>query len=713
MLAQVGRKFSRSSNSHTIEVGSTSYVSADNVITVSATNQNPITIAVTNSVDRKSATFDSRVGGQVQHGITTQGESVDSERHGHRIAYMNTKNGFFSFYSFIVRWADYEPNAGSINASGPGTKRQALLDILANCKANGYRVFLRIGIDRGSSELDDGTNFYSAAQAVKDQNGNFVNNNFPIIGSPPCLADAGAMANTNDFVERVIDHVKSYINDGTIFLTGINTSNAAELEYDFARATTESGQRWVDTDFNPAFLSAFRNWLTTHYANIATINALWGTSYASISAIMADQGDWVNFAIWGNYATGEGHAVTERRKSWRLFRDHVLAGFCATIATVVNGVAGLTVPVRFAYDVGSSWDSLSIGRGSQNKGKIGDAFGQYLGAMKQNDAAGYPHANNALYDVTTGVERGAYAFNEVQEGMTDPTTIVNAVTQWVDSGINMMTWFGIGELPPATMDANSTAKKNNWDSAISQLQAYKSGTPKRINDGPGLVVVKYNDLIRYGSEGNSRGMGVPIRTEIDQMKVGGKCRVYFWDDLSPDRTIYTPLSGSRIDIDLPNNVGYNQVIISLVAPSQLRSDSAQEATAASRNFGPGTPLTNNAGTVTYAAMNSSPVVAGNTVTYSAFISWAKLRAQFPEITSLSFDVIVIPSAQANYSASFRIRSNEGGANGFTGSGSYALDGTSVMDKNFINLGAKYPPKSNLDFGRIIYRRDHEDVIFRA
>lgn len=106
-----------------------------------------------------------------------------------------------------------------------------------------------------------------------------------------------------------------------------------------------------DYDQSPVALAAFRAWLRTQYADLAALNAQWGTDYASWDAVAPELTDAAmrrtdqNYSAWADF------------KAWMdlAFADAVRAGTDAVHAAdpaALAGLEGAQVPGWGGYDYG-------------------------------------------------------------------------------------------------------------------------------------------------------------------------------------------------------------------------------------------------------------------------------------------------------------------------------------------------------------------------
>ena len=114
--------------------------------------------------------------------------------------------------------------------------------------------------------------------------------------------------------------------------------------------TADLAAPW-DYDQSPLALSAFRAWLRTQYADLAALNAQWGTEYAAWDAVAPELTDAAmrranqNFSAWADF------------KAWMdlAFADAVRAGTDAVHAAdpaALAGIEGAQVPGWGGYDYG-------------------------------------------------------------------------------------------------------------------------------------------------------------------------------------------------------------------------------------------------------------------------------------------------------------------------------------------------------------------------
>jgi len=167
-----------------------------------------------------------------------------------------------------------------------------------------------------------------------------------------------------------------------------------------------------DYDQSPVALAAFRGWLRTQYADLAALNAQWGTRYATWDAVVPELTDAAmrrvdqNYSAWADF------------KSWMdlAFADAVRAGADAVHTAdpaALAGLEGAQVPGWGGYDYGrlaSAVDVMEI-YDTGNALELAHALNPALLPLSTAFAAGPREVHRAWRDLLRG-GRGMVIWDE-------------------------------------------------------------------------------------------------------------------------------------------------------------------------------------------------------------------------------------------------------------------------------------------------------------
>ena len=170
-----------------------------------------------------------------------------------------------------------------------------------------------------------------------------------------------------------------------------------------------------DYDQSPLALAAFRAWLGTQYADLAALNAQWGTNYASWDAVAPELTDAAmrrtdqNFSAWADF------------KAWMdlAFAEAVRAGTAAVHSAnpaALAGLEGAHAPGWGGYDYGrlaSAVDVMEI-YDTGNALELAHALNPALLPLSTAFAAGPREVHRAWRDLLRG-GRGMVIWDEARD----------------------------------------------------------------------------------------------------------------------------------------------------------------------------------------------------------------------------------------------------------------------------------------------------------
>jgi hypothetical protein len=187
-----------------------------------------------------------------------------------------------------------------------------------------------------------------------------------------------------DFTRAVVEHFteryKDYPGGNPIYMYASNFSHCGEMEYYF---------NYTSSDYSPAAITAFRNWLKNRYADISLLNERWNASYTSFDQAEAPM-------ITDSTATVQ-------EMDWLEYRAYEQGRIIKDQAEIVKSVD----PNAFYVMVfGSVFDHMIKKRGSL----FADYWVDYVDWIGVADAWNYPHRYSM--SVVRGISKGKGFYNE-------------------------------------------------------------------------------------------------------------------------------------------------------------------------------------------------------------------------------------------------------------------------------------------------------------
>ncbi|HOV69632.1 MAG TPA: beta-galactosidase, partial [Clostridia bacterium] len=187
-----------------------------------------------------------------------------------------------------------------------------------------------------------------------------------------------------DFTRAVVEHFteryKNYPGGNPIYMYASNFSHCGEMEYYFGGSSS---------DYSPAAIAAFRNWLKNRYADINLLNERWGTKYTSFDQAEAPM-------ITDNTATVQ-------EMDWLEYRAYEQGRIIKDQAEIVKSI---DPDAYYVMVFGSVFDHMIKKRGTL----FADYWADYVDWIGVADAWNYPHRYSM--SVVRGISKGKGFYNE-------------------------------------------------------------------------------------------------------------------------------------------------------------------------------------------------------------------------------------------------------------------------------------------------------------
>ncbi|HOV69633.1 MAG TPA: beta-galactosidase, partial [Clostridia bacterium] len=214
-------------------------------------------------------------------------------------------------------------------------------------------------------------------------------------------------------VEHFNEEFKDYPGGNPIFLYAPCFTNNGEMEY-------HGGD--YSSDYSPAAINAFRNWLRNRYVDIRLLNERWKTSYTSFDQAEAPM-------IGGN--------TTVQEMDWLEYRAYEQGRIIKDQAEIVKAADPNALYVMV---FGSVFDPVIIKRGTL----FADYWTDYVDWIGVADAWGYNHRYSM--SVVRGISKGKGFYNEVFREQPVNSQLreeyYEFTTQCFDEGANQINYAG-------------------------------------------------------------------------------------------------------------------------------------------------------------------------------------------------------------------------------------------------------------------------------